>query len=233
MTLTAEDAIEALRKLERLLPQYFTLEPGLSDAEITEQDPSMPEDVRAILRATTGLKIRDEVEEDMLVLDPKRTETHREGMWGPGETARVIFSLATGDTFFVDRDPLTGAWGAVFSQSADYFNTWVYCASSLPEFLFHYAEDALKNAEAGEDEFDVCFPCESAWRLPKESCAVPVSELRGTEDPDLAEAVASLPDDAVLVDLRSLEPPVKMDMKYEGDFQRHGAERLFAVAYPG
>jgi hypothetical protein len=235
MPFTAEDAIEALRKMERLLPQHFTLEPGLSDAELTAQDPSLPDDIRAILRVTTGIRTRYEYHgsmEDVIALDPKRTETCSEWVWGPGETARVILELGTGDTFFVDRNPVTGAWGAVFSQSADYFETWLYCASSLPQFLVRYAEEALENAEAGEEGFDVCFPFETMWDLPEKLRGTPVSELKGTDDPDLAEVVASLPEDAILADLRSVEPPVMMDMEYEGDFQRHGAERLFAVAYP-
>ncbi|MGP3977971.1 hypothetical protein ACTWQF_28930 [Streptomyces sp. 8N114] len=229
MTVTAHDAIEALRELERRLPDVFTLEPGATDAELTAAEPSLPDDIRAVLRATTGIRMG---KYDQLVLDPGRNAIGSEWSWGPGETARVILQLATGDTFFVDRDPGTGAWGAVFSQSADFFNTWVYCARSLPEFLVDYARDALANAESEADDFDIRFPCESVWDQDVKATGTPVAELRGTDDADLAAAISGLSDEAILADLRGLEPPVKMDMQDEGDFERHGTERLFAVVLP-
>ncbi|MCD0445467.1 hypothetical protein LO763_17790 [Glycomyces sp. A-F 0318] len=226
---SVEDAIEALRRMERELPDYFELEPGATDAELTEADPLLPDDVRALLRVTTGVRVRGR---DEVVFDPRRTAIGSEWMWGPGDSTRVICSLGTGDHFFVDRDPGTGAWGAVFSQSADYFDAWVYCAGSLPEFLVDWAEQALARAAAGDEGFDVCFPFEDVWNLKGALAGTRVGDLRGTGDAELAEALEALPDDAVLADLRGLEPPVKMDMKGEGEFRRCGAQRLFAVATP-
>jgi len=229
MTVTAQEAIDALRELEKRLPEFFALRPGAADDELTAAEPSLPDDIRDILRVTTGVQA-GEYEE--LELHPRDSAIGSEWSWGPGETARVFLQLPTGDTFFVDRDPVSGAWGAVFSQSADFFNTWVYCARSLPEFLVRYARDALANAEADAGDYEIRFPCESVWELRESVAGTAVGELRGTDDPDLAEAISGLPDDAVLADLRGLEPPVMMDLRHEGDFQRHGRERLFAVAYP-
>lgn len=229
MTVTAQDAIAALGELARRLPDVFTAEPGATDAELTAAEPTLPDDIRAVLRFTTGLRIGTRAK---LVLDPARGALGSEWMWGPGDTARVVLQLGTGDTFFVDRDPATGAWGAVFSQSADFFDAWVYCARSLPEFLVGYARDALANAEAGAGDFDIRFPCAAVWKQHAKTVGTPVAELRGRVDPDIAEALAGLPDGAVLTDLRGLEPPVLMDMRGEGEFQRHGAERLFAVVLP-
>ena len=231
MAKTAEDAIEALRRMEQRLPDYFELEPGATDAELTEADPLLPDDIRAILRVTTGIRVRTS---DAVVFDPRCTAVGGEWIWGPGDSARVICRLGNGDNFFVDRDPETGAWGGVFSQSADFFDTWVYCARSLPEFLVDYADQALANAAAGGDdsEFDICFPFDDVWNLKDQRPGMQVGLLRSTGDADLAETVASLPDVAVLFDLRGMEPPVKMDMKGEGEFRRYGARRLFAVTLP-
>jgi hypothetical protein len=228
---TAEDAIEALRRMEQRLPDYFKLEPGATDAELAEADPLLPDDIRALLRVTTAIRVRGR---DEVVFDPRRTAVGGEWIWGPGDGARVICSLGTGDNFFVDRDPETGAWGGVFSQSADFFDTWAYCARSLPDFLVDYSDKSLAHAAAGgdENEFGICFPFEDVWRLKDPRPGTPVGDLRGTDDAELSEALASLPDDAVLFDLRGLEPPVMMDMKGEGEFRRYGARRLFAVTLP-
>lgn len=229
MTVTAQEAVDALRELARRLPDHFTLEPGATDAGLTAAEPTLPDDIRTVLRATTGVRMSAY---EVLVLDPGRGAIGGEWSWGPGETARVLLQLPTGDTFFVDRDPVTGAWGAVFSQSADFFDTWVYCARSLPEFLVGYARDALANAEAGAGEFEIRFPCESVWDLEVRLTGARVAELRDTDDPELAEVLPDLPDDAVLADLRGVTPPVMMDMRREGSFQRHGSRRLFAVVVP-
>lgn len=243
MTVTAQDAIEALRELERRLPDLFTLEPGATDAELTEAEPTLPDDIRALLRGVTAVRIAGD---DHLHLAPRLTRVERQWMWGPGEEVRVILSLATGDHFFVDVHPGTGAWGAVFSQSADFFSTYAYCARSLPDFLVDYARDALALADRVEAEpdaydrdeegFGIRFPCESVWDGSVEVSGTPVAELRGTDDPDLAAVTAGLPDEASLVDLRTLEPPVLMRLRPTGgryeEFVRLGPQRQFAVAVP-
>ncbi|MFD8524272.1 hypothetical protein ACFV2D_30210 [Streptomyces capillispiralis] len=74
------------------------------------------------------------------------------------------------------------------------------------------------------------------WGLRTEAVGVPVAELRGTEDPDLAAVIAGLPDEASLVDLRTVEPPLLMKLRptagKEEEFMRCGPRRQFAVAVP-
>ncbi|WP_030865044.1 hypothetical protein [Streptomyces sp. NRRL S-37] len=241
MGVTAQDAIEALRELERCLPEVFTLEPGGTDAELTEAEPRLPDDIRVLLRAVSAVRIGGD---DHLHLDPRLSRVERQWMWGPGEETRVLLSLATGDHFFVDVHPGTGAWGAVFSQSADFSHTYAYCARSLPEFLVDYAREALALADRvrtgpdayDEGEFDIQFPCESVWHRRVTVFGTPVAELRDTDDPDLAAVAAGLPDEASLVDLRTVEPPLLMKLRpTEGrpeEFMRFGPERQFAVAVP-
>ncbi|MFI2508844.1 hypothetical protein [Streptomyces sp. NPDC018972] len=243
MGVTAQDAIEALRELERRLPDVFTLEPGATDAELTEAEPRLPDDIRVLLRAVSAVRIAGD---DHLHLDPRLSRVERRWMWGPGEEARVLLSLATGDHFFVDVHPGTGAWGAVFSQSADFFHTYAYCARSLPEFLVDYAREALALADRvrtdpdaydeDEEEFHIQFPCESVWSGGAEVSGTPVAGLRGTGDPDLAAVTAGLPDEASLVDLRTVEPPLLMELRptggKHGEFMRFGPDRQFAVAVP-
>lgn len=243
MGVTAQDAIEALRELERRLPDVFTLEPGATDAELTEAEPRLPDDIRVLLRAVSAVRIGGD---DHLHLDPRLSRVERQWMWGPGEETRVLLSLATGDHFFVDVHPGTGAWGAVFSQSADFFDTYAYCARSLPEFLVDYAREALVLADRvrtdpdaydeDEGEFDIQFPCEAVWRRRVTVFGTPVAELRDTDDPDLAAVAAGLPDGASLIDLRTVEPPLLMKLRpTEGrheEFMRLGPERQFAVAVP-
>ncbi|MEY9490780.1 hypothetical protein RKD26_006574 [Streptomyces calvus] len=243
MDVTAQDAIEALRELERRLPDLFTLEPGMTDAELTEAEPGLPDGIRTLLRAVSAVHMAGD---DRLDLDPRVTKAGSRWMRGPGEESRVLLSLATGDHFFVDVHPGTGEWGAVFSQSADFFSTYAYCARSLPEFLVDYAREALAHADRvkadpeeydwEDEEFDILFPCESVWGGRADVHGTPVAELRGTDDPDLAEVVAGLPDEAVLVDLRTLEPPLLMKLRPTNrkpeEFVRLGPQRQFAVAVP-
>ncbi|GGW54526.1 hypothetical protein [Streptomyces griseoloalbus] len=243
MAVTAQDAIEALRELERRLPDRFTIEPGATDAELTEAEPRLPDDIRTLLRAVSAIRVAGG---ESLSLDPRVNRVDRRWMWGPGEETRVLLSLATGDHFFVDVHPGTGAWGAVFSQSADFFDTYAYCARSLPEFLVDYAREAMALADRveaepdaydrDEEEFTIRFPCESVWGLRTEAFGTPVAELRGTDDPDLAAVIAGLPDEVSLVDLRTVEPPLLMELRptagKEEEFMRCGPQRQFAVAVP-
>ncbi|MFF8104007.1 hypothetical protein ACF07S_30555 [Streptomyces sp. NPDC016640] len=243
MAVTAQDAIEALRELGRRLPDLFTLEPGVTDAGPNGAGPRLPDDMRTLLRAVSAVHT---AAGDRLHLDPRESRAERRWMRGPGEESRVLLSLATGDHFFVDVHPGTGAWGAVFSRSADFSGTYAYCARSLPEFLVDYAREALALADRvradpdaydrDEAEFDIQFPCEAVWHLGVEVSGMPVAELRGTDDPDLAAVIAGLPDTASLVDLRTVEPPALMELRpTDGEqevFMRFGPERQFAVAVP-
>lgn len=100
----------------------------------------------------------------------------------------MILELGTGDTFFVDVDPATGAWGGVFSASADFFDAYAHCARSPPEFQVAHASDALTGAAGAgpEEDFFTRFPCEELWRQDVGHTGTRVSELRGTNDPGSA-----------------------------------------------
>lgn len=89
MAVTAQDAIEALRELERRLPDMFTMRPGATDAEPTEAEPRLPDDIRPLLRAVSAVRVAGE---ESLHLDPRLSRVERRWMWGPGEETRVILS---------------------------------------------------------------------------------------------------------------------------------------------
>ncbi|GGQ06151.1 hypothetical protein GCM10010266_32000 [Streptomyces griseomycini] len=106
------------REPERCLPDLFTVEPGATDAELTEAEPALPDDVRTLLRGVTAVRTGGD---GHLHLDPRLARVERRWMRGPGEGTRGIPSFVAGDHSFVDVHPGTGAWGAVFSRAADSF----------------------------------------------------------------------------------------------------------------
>ncbi|MEV4946860.1 hypothetical protein [Streptomyces sp. NPDC053755] len=193
----------------------------MSDAEMDGWGVPVPEPVREICRRVGVLHVGGHGEFGA----PYPSAAVGGGAaWRCGEPGsfRVIHTNAGAETFYVDVDPVTGAWGPVFTfwethgaeLVAPSLQHWLVTVAGLVTCAARDAEHfdgfstAFLNwfsgdfADAGDD-----FPEDSPEALacaaaPASAAPITVAEARASGDPALAGLGSRLPEGALLADLR-------------------------------
>ncbi|MFG2296111.1 hypothetical protein [Streptomyces sp. NPDC048603] len=222
------DVVRALREAADA-EQGVWLGEGLSDAEMDGWGVPVPGPVREISRRVGLLHVG--AYDVFGAAYPSDAGGGGQG-WRCGERGsfRIVHTNAQAETYYVDIDPGTGAWGPVFAFReghgaelvAPSFQHWlvsvaevVRCASGSKEHFEDFATAFLNwwsgdFADAGE-EFPEDGP-EAVARAAEPATAevMTVAEARGSEDPVLVDAGSRLPEGALLADLRDAGGPARV-----------------------
>ncbi|MGW7173859.1 hypothetical protein [Streptomyces xanthophaeus] len=220
-----QDVVEALREASGT-EESVCLGAGVNDAEMDGWGVPVPEPIRAICRRVGALHVGDHGEFGA----PYRSQAVTGGVaWRCGEPGsfRIVHTNACAETYYVDVDPATGAWGPVFKfwenhgaeLVAPSLQHWLVTVAGLVTYAARDTEHfggfstAFLNwftgdfADAG-DEFPEDSP-EAAARAAGPATARPITveEARASGDPALADLGTRLPEGALLADLRGATGP--------------------------
>ncbi|MEY9214294.1 hypothetical protein ABH917_003740 [Thermobifida halotolerans] len=135
-----EEVAARLRAAAASAPKgSVALLPGLTDEELDSWEAPVPEEIRILLRRTSGLRITSGVREKHFgpahPVNSAPEDPNHLCSGDPGTFRVVHVDDGTGDTYYVDVDPATGAWGRVFS-----FHVEVISEVVAPSLL-HWLED--------------------------------------------------------------------------------------------
>lgn len=205
-----------------LLPPLDQRERATLDARLRVPPPS---EIAEVLARTRGVRIGiDEVRLDV------RAEATFLGDLLP-ESALLVDNDGAGNVWLAPIDPRTGAWGPVLFACHDPPVVGVE-ARTIAEFLRLLV---ASYAEPDSVLIGVDGPACDAWSelLPPVGLARSAMRggpYRGVGDPALADFIAALPADAVVVDLREAPRGVGFPwaVRYEV-LRRHPTELLFAL----
>ncbi|MFJ3792718.1 SMI1/KNR4 family protein [Kitasatospora sp. NPDC090091] len=250
---TAAEAVAVLRRVAAASGGLVTLDPGIEDARLDAWPVVVPEEIRVLLRSVGGVRMivsRSPVNGfesiDHVDLDHAYNHGHYAGGstgWylehagGPG-THWFVFTDHGDGHVYVDVDRESGAWGPVF-MFWDATDT-VRVAPSLSAWLHHLArclERALAESPA-DDVRAFGMRLGALWPdgedRPVDLESTTAAEVRVGADPLLRAAAAELPDDARLVDLRSVTGPVRVEFDLPAATCRYGrhAEGSVLTATP-
>ncbi|MBF6351159.1 hypothetical protein IU448_19380 [Nocardia flavorosea] len=223
----AEEAIGRLRAVAAASDGKVRLGPGTPDDVIDTWPVPVPSDIRLLAREIGAISFDDHA--PVTFGHPENTET-RCCRAGAPATWWALHDNAAAETYFADIDSETGAWGPVFCHWED--NTCTLVAPSVSDWFAALAEglDLSLRVAGGEqvedlvldldddDRYDLDF--ETVFRdwwtntaeilLPRdESTATTLDALsaRRCSDTELAAAAATLPDEALIADLRAPQYP--------------------------
>lgn len=212
--------------------EHLSLLPGLTDAEMDAWECPVPEDVRSVLRESAGLATEDGAGH-FGPLHPRnsRPESSEFARCGAVGTFRIVHTSGLPETFYVDVDPESGAWGRVFSFGEDDFASLVAPGffSWMAEVCFCADRAAADIRDGRYSDFAEAF---SAWlsgdfsdaetahpdgnedvaarvrRVDNPDAAVLSAEqARRSADRELAEAARGLDDSSFIADLRGCAFP--------------------------
>ncbi|MFJ1707075.1 hypothetical protein [Kitasatospora sp. NPDC088346] len=252
-----------LREVARASAGLVVLDPGLPDAVMDGWPVPVPEEIRVLLRSVAGVRITvsrsalngHESVEHVDLAHPYNVADAGAGWYldhAGGAGTHWFVHTDTGDGHdYVDVDPATGSWGAVF-RFWDATDT-VRLAPSLPVWL-----DALTGCLRGALEETVAGTAvpsgpegaaavrafgnrfAEAWAAldehPTDVGTVTAAQAGAGPDPLLREAAAGLPADALLADLRPVHGPARVvfDHPVSCRYARHaGGAVLIATAWDG
>ncbi|MFG2327988.1 hypothetical protein ACGFMM_00025 [Streptomyces sp. NPDC048604] len=220
-----QDVVQVLRDASEA-EQSVRLGEEVSDEEMDGWGVPVPEPIREICRRAGALQVGGHGEFGPSYRAPGVGEGAAWRCGDPG-SFRIVHTNASAETYYVDVDPATGAWGPVFRFWENHGAELV--APSLPHWLVsvaglvrcaardeeHFGDfsTAFLNwfsgdfADAG-DEFPEDAP-EALARAAEPATAGPVTvrEARASGDPVLADAGSRLPEGALLADLRGATGP--------------------------
>ncbi|RFU41018.1 hypothetical protein DZF91_14100 [Actinomadura logoneensis] len=232
-----QDVVNALR--EAAAGGDAALDEALGDEAMDAWDVPVPDEIREIYRRV-GLFWLNRGEEFGPVRDDRAERCGEPGSY------LLVHSNPAAETYYVDIDRESGAWGPVFMFWEDHGARMV--APSLQHWLVtvaSYVRRAARDADAFED-FDTAF---MAWffgdfdeadddyphdspdvvaRLADDAVAeiLDVAEAGRSGDPVLADVAGRLPDDALIADLRQADRPTALP------FERHPAwSRRYEAVY--
>ncbi|WP_431945017.1 hypothetical protein [Actinacidiphila sp. bgisy167] len=247
-TRAADRAWRLLEELGARAPGTVRLAPGADDAEIAAWGVPLPHEVRHLVGRVRSIRLGG-LEEYWL--GPERGL--HPGGWavGPAGSAHLLHESG-GDTLFVDVDEVTGAWGRVFAATGVFLDTWAYVAPSLVDWVTRLARAGLAALDrtaprpgpegmAGAADHTVVLErlaeTTHVFSYRPDLRGTPVGHARPGADPELAAALAGLPDDAVVVDLREVAHPATLHLpgppglRGHVEFRRRAGGR-FAVGLP-
>ncbi|MGV9413557.1 hypothetical protein ACWDOP_26960 [Nocardia sp. NPDC003693] len=218
----AEHAVARLRAAAAAATGAVRLEPGLPDEVIDAWPVPVPAEIRVLAREI-GAVWFDEY--DPITFSHKENSEPAYCRAGDPGTWWALHDNSSADTYYVDIDPETGAWGRVFSHWED--NSSLLIAPTLTDWFLSLADgiELATRVSGGErvehlaydlDDDDLAdldfetvfrdwFQRNSEYILAEDEPSLPsllASEARYYPDPDLAAAAEFLPEGAVLCDLR-------------------------------
>ncbi|MFJ7157276.1 hypothetical protein ACIQUQ_20300 [Streptomyces sp. NPDC101118] len=220
------DVVGALREAAGA-EESVRLGDGVTDAEMDGWGVPVPGPVREVCRRAGLLQVGDH---DAFGA-PHPAGSGRPGAgWRCGEPGsyRIVHTNAGAETYYVDVDRGTGAWGPVFGFReghgaelvAPSYQHWlvgvagvVRCAARYEEHFGDFATAFLNwftgdFADAGEEFPEDAPEAVAAAREPGTVGVMTVAEALGSGDPVLVDAGSRLPERALLADLRSASGPV-------------------------
>ncbi|UOE19114.1 SMI1/KNR4 family protein [Thermobifida halotolerans] len=262
-----EEVAARLRAAAASAPKgSVALLPGLTDEELDSWEAPVPEEIRILLRRTSGLRITSGVREKHFgpahPVNSAPEDPNHLCSGDPGTFRVVHVDDGTGDTYYVDVDPATGAWGRVFS-----FHVEVISEVVAPSLL-HWLEDlsdyvSRASSETAKGYFTSFREAFNAWffgdfseagpgyphqdpavlarqREPVDVDPLDVPTARALPDPDLAAVARHLPDKALLADLRDVPAPAWIPFEDHPDWyppaaryrRFHGSDFLAAIPWP-
>ncbi|WP_418960195.1 hypothetical protein [Streptomyces tritici] len=253
-----QDVVQALRKAAEA-EESVRVGEGLSDEELNGWGVPIPGPVREICRRAGVLQV--DGHGAFGAAYPARA-VGGGAAWRCGEPGsyRVVHTNAWAETYYVDVDPTTGAWGPVYAFGeahgaelvAPSLPHWLVTVAGLVRYAARDAEHfddfstAFGNwfsgdfADAG-DEFPEDAP-EALARAAEPATAetLTVHHARTSGDPALADAGSRLPEGALLADLRGASGPTRIPFgrhpQWPGGtpaYRRfHGGTILAAVPQP-
>ncbi|MFF3560750.1 hypothetical protein ACFYXS_12020 [Streptomyces sp. NPDC002574] len=245
---TADRAWRLLEELAERAPGAVRLTPGAGEGEIDGWGVSLPPEVRRLVGRVRAVRIGGQEEYQ---LAPERGLATGGWAVGPPGSAHLLHEAGE-DTLFVDVDAGTGAWGRVFAATGVFQETWAYVAPSLVAWVTALACAGLAalertGAQILEGQGPSADNATVLERLAETSHVVsyrpdlhgvPVAAARRGADPELAAALAGLPDEALVVDLREVAAPATFHLPCPPgspggwmEFQRRHGGR-FAVGMP-
>ncbi|MFE3445558.1 hypothetical protein ACFXNW_21215 [Nocardia sp. NPDC059180] len=240
--------VAVLRALAERHERQIRLLPGLTDAELDACPVRVPDPERALLRQVSGFWVGTApgvyfgLGGERAIGEPSNWDHAFGGSpdCGPVGTSLFLHDPGNGDTYYVDVDPETGRWGAVFASSPDFYQfSLVYQARSLTDWWRALADGIA--ADLGEgDSTDIDYMpgdsgsnLASAWdgRIPVVG-AIPYKKLHGSLPREAAQSLSDLVAHALVVDLASVVPPARLDIDYGEECERRGAGRFIVVPNP-
>jgi hypothetical protein len=238
----ADRAWRLLAELAERAPLAVRLLPGAGRDEIDGWGVPLPDDIRHLIGRTRALWIGGPAEESLYRLAPEGGLAP--GGWAIGPPGSVhLVQQSGGDALFVDVDEVTGEWGRLFAATGHFHETWAYVASSLLDWVTGLARAGLHVLDAAEAaDHDVLLErlgeAAHVFSYRPDLHGTPVPQARADADPELAAVLATLPDEAVVIDLREVAAPVTLHLPCPPglrggyvEFQRRAGGR-FAVGLP-
>lgn len=204
----------------------LTLLPPLSAAEIdalaVEWGAPVPADARELLRVARGI-------------EDSPLESVEFAGWPSGVVEEELFPHAvpiahdgSGDYWIVDLTPGSDVFGPVYFLAHEVSGVLYQCAD-VAEFL-----EALVEMAEPPHRGPLDFVSEQAVRALSDGreAGIPRAEALASGDAVLSDFAATLPDDAVVVDMRSPRMGEGFRLARGRAFIRHPPERLFAWHTP-
>lgn len=223
----AEEANGRLRAVATASDGRVRLGPGIPDEVIDTWPVPVPSDIRLLAREIGSISFDDHA--PVTFGHPENTETRFCRAGAPG-TWWALHDNASAETYFADIDSETGAWGQVFFHWED--STCTLVAPSVSDWFTALAEGldlSLRVADGeqvedlvldldDDDHYDLDFETvfQDWWSnageilFPRdESTATLLDALsaRSSPDTELATAAKTLPDEALIADLRAPQYP--------------------------
>ncbi|MFF0561644.1 hypothetical protein [Streptomyces sp. NPDC004266] len=223
-----QDVVQALREASDA-EESVRLGDGVDDEEMDGWGVAVPEPVREVCRRVGALHVGGHG--DFGASYPSGAVSGG-AAWRCGEPGsfRVVHTNAYAETYYVDIDPATGAWGPVFkfweSHGAELvapsLQQWLVTVGELVEHAARDAEHfdgfstAFLNWFSGDfadadDEFDEDSPAALARTAgPATTQPVTIEAACASGDPVLAHVGSQLPQGALLADLRATTGPTRV-----------------------
>lgn len=250
----AGQAVARLRAVAADSGGLVRLDAGLPDAVLDQWHVPVPDDIR-LLAGEIGAVWFDEYS-PITFSHPENTRTQY-CRAGDRNTYWVLHSTAAADTYYVNIDPRTGAWGQVFSHWEN--NSAKLIAPTLTGWLLglttgldlalraargEHVRGLHKDLEADDlaeltfnQLFDDWFGNHGEFFAPRAQLRATITEIGVAPDLDaeLAELFSRLPGGALVADLRSPHYPTEIPFELPGEtavYRRLNSGR-FLAAIPG
>ncbi|MFF5767258.1 hypothetical protein ACFY8F_32615 [Streptomyces tanashiensis] len=223
-----QEVVRALREASAA-EESVRLGEGVDDEEMDGWGVPVPEPIREICRRVGALHVGGHGDFGALY---RSAAVSSGATWRCGEPGsfRVVHTNASAETYYVDIDPATGAWGPVFKfwenhgaeLVAPSLQHWLVTVAGLVRYAARDGEHfdgfstAFLNwftgdfADAG-DEFPEDSPAALARAAePATTLPLTVEAACASGDPVLARVGSRLPESALLADLRGAAGPTEV-----------------------
>lgn len=142
----------------------------------------------------------------------------------------LLFPDGFGNDFFVEVDPKSGEWGAVFYACHD-APALVLVQPGLAEFLVSYFECFRRFVEGGDHMIDFANG-QAAHLYYKKPGLQKAPEAITSSDPIIADFARTLPEGAQVADLRAKTPGSGFPLGVDLNLSRCGRELVFGLWTP-